>query len=333
MQHHRLAPLGLVIALALSIFTGLRAQSAELVPFKVGQVSPANTFLAIWVAQAAGLYEAQGLKVEVVPMVGGSRAGPDLRSGRANLIHVGLSSVVRANLTGSGDLRSIGSLSNVVRATMFTAPGVKTAADLKGGIVGISSPGSESDSATTLALRRLGLSRDDVVIKDIGVERFAAVRDGKVAATLLGEPSRSEAFAAGLNPIVDLYADRIPWLYSGLTIDHGYLREHRDVLMRFLRATVEGNYLAVTDAPRAKATLARELALTNPKFIDASYENFKAETPLNAEIDRAGAENVIATTVPPAASHKLDDYIDTSLTDALRGDGFYAEMARKYGAK
>jgi NitT/TauT family transport system substrate-binding protein len=321
---------GLVIALAGWAPGCFRAVAAELVPFKVGQVSPANTFLAIWVAQASGLYAAQGLAVEVVPMVGGSQAGPDLKSGRANLIHVGLSSVVRANLTGSGDLRSIGSLSNVVRATMFTAPGIRTAADLKGKVVGISSPGSESDSATTLALRRLGLSRDDVVIKDIGVERFAAVRDSKVAATLLGEPTRSEAFAAGLNAIVDLYADRIPWLYSGLTVDHGYLGEHRDALMRFLRATVEGNYLAVTDPARAKATLAKELKLTDPKFIDASYANFKAETPLNAEIDRKGAENVIATMVPAAASHKLDDYIDTSLTGALRADGFFAEMARKY---
>jgi ABC-type nitrate/sulfonate/bicarbonate transport system substrate-binding protein len=333
MPRHRVALLAsAVIALAWSGLMGDRA-AAELVPFRVGMVSPANTFLAIWVAQASGLYEAQGLKVEVVPMVGGSQAGQDLKSGRANLIHVGLSSVVRANLTGRGDLRSIGSLSNVVRATMFTAPGIKTAADLKGGVVGISSPGSESDTATTLALRRLGLSRDDVVIKDIGVERFAAVRDGKVAATLLGEPTRSEAFAAGLNAIVDLYAERIPWLYSGLTVDHGYLKDHRDALMKFLRATVEGNYLAVADAPRAKATLAKELSLTNPKLIDASYDNFKAETPLNAEIDRAGAENVVATIVPPAASHDLGDYIDTSLTDALHADGFFAEMARKYGTK
>src|SRR5258705_193652 len=106
---------------------------------------------------------------------------------------------VRANLAG-GNLRTIGSLSNVIRQTMFTAPGVKNAADLKGGIVGISSAGSESDSATTLALKRLGLTRQDVIVKEIGVDRFAAVRDHKVAATMLGEPTRSEAFAAGLNP-------------------------------------------------------------------------------------------------------------------------------------
>jgi ABC-type nitrate/sulfonate/bicarbonate transport system substrate-binding protein len=117
-------------------------------------------------------------------------------------MHIGMSSVVRANLAG-GNLRTIGSLSNVIRQTMFTAPGIKTAADLKGGTVGISSTGSESDSATTLALRRLGLTRQDVVIKEIGVDRFAPVREGKVAATMLGEPV-AVPVGGGLSPIVDL---------------------------------------------------------------------------------------------------------------------------------
>jgi ABC-type nitrate/sulfonate/bicarbonate transport system substrate-binding protein len=177
---------------------------------------------------------------------------------------------------------------------MFAAPNVKTAADLKGGVIGISSVGSESNSTTTLALRRLGLTRQDVTVKEIGVDRLSAVRDGRVAATVLGEPQRSEAFALGLNSIFDFYAERVPWLYSGLTVDYGYLRDHRDTVMRFLKATIEGNYLAVADEKWAKEVLARELKLGDPKIIDTSYANFKAETPLNAAIERAGAENILA---------------------------------------
>ena len=324
--------MGLAVPLGLMSSAGFRADAAELIAFRVGEAAPANTFLAIWMAEAAGFYEAQGLKLEIVHMVGGSQAGPELKSGRVHLMHIGMSSVIRANLAG-GDLRNVGSLSNVIRQTMFTAPGVKNAADLKGGSVGISSAGSESDSTTTLALRRLGLTRADVTVKEIGTERFTAVRDGKVSATVLGEPFRSQAFAAGLNPIVDFYAERIPWLYSGLTVDRGYLQGNRDTLLRFLKATIEGNYLAVTDEKRAKEVLAKELRLTDPKIIELSYANFKAETPLNAEIDRAGAENVLATVAPPTASHNLDDYIDTSLTDALRADGFIAAIEKKYGKK
>src|SRR5437870_2788167 len=136
--------MGIAISLSLLGLGSFRINAAELIPFKVGEAAPANTFLAIWMAQAAGLYETQGLKLAIVPMVGGSESGPELKAGRVHLVHIGLSSVVRANTSGRGDLRTIGSLSNVIRSTMFTAPNVKNAADLKGGIVGISSAGSES---------------------------------------------------------------------------------------------------------------------------------------------------------------------------------------------
>jgi len=321
------------IALSLAGLGGVAADAAELVPFRVGQAAPANTFLAIWMAEAAGFYEAQGLRTETVAMSGGSQSGPDLKSGRIHLMHIGMSSVVRANASGAGDLRCIGSLANIIRSTMFAAPGVKTGADLKGGIIGISSVGSESDSTATLALRRLGLTRADVTVKEVGVDRLPLVRAGTVTATVLGEPQRSEAFALGLNPIFDFYAERIPWLYSGLTVDHRYLQEHRDTLVRWLKATIEGNYLAIADGRRAKEVLARELKLSDGKLIDQSYDNFKAETPPNAEIDRAGAENILNVVAPANASRNLDDYIDTSLTDGLRAEGFFNAMARKYAPK
>ena len=72
-------------------------------------------------------------------MSGGRESGPELKSGRVNLIHVGMSSVIRANLAG-GQLRNIGSLSNVIRATMFAAPQIKTDADLKGGFSASAAP-------------------------------------------------------------------------------------------------------------------------------------------------------------------------------------------------
>ncbi len=324
-----------MLAMAASIMggtAGSRANAAELIPFRVGEASPANTFLAIWVAQAAGFYEANGLKLEIVRMVGGRDSGPALKSGRIQLMHIGMSSVVRANLR-DGELRSIGSLSNVIRATMFAAPHINTNADLKGGIFGISSEGSESDSATTLVLQRLGLTRADVTVKEIGTDRLTPLRNGAVAATLLGEPQRSQALALGLRVVADLYAERIPWLYSGLTVDQGYLQSDRDTLVRFLKATIEGNHLAMTDEKRAKEVLAKELKLTDPKIIDQSYANFKVETPPNAEIDRVGAQNVLAAVAPNFASRNLNDYIDMSLIDDLHADGFVAAIEKKYGKK
>jgi NitT/TauT family transport system substrate-binding protein len=303
-----------------------------LVTFKVGEASPANTFFAIWMADNAGFYEANGLELEIVKVVGGRESGPDLTSGRIHLMHIGMSSVVRANAAGA-HLVTIGSLSNIIRNTMFTAPGIRTAADLKGKIVGISSVGSETDPTTTLALRKLGLTREDVIIKEVGVQRLNAVRNGEVAASLMGEPYRSQAFALGLNPIVDLYADRTPWLYSGLVVQRDYLKQHRDSVRRFMKGTVEGNYLAVSDEKRAKAVLAKELMLSDPEIIDITYNNFKAETPLDAELTTEGAKNIIDIVAPSGASRNVGDYIDSSVWEELQAEGFFEAMRRKYPAR
>ncbi|HTI86111.1 MAG TPA: ABC transporter substrate-binding protein [Alphaproteobacteria bacterium] len=303
---------------------------SQRVTFKVGEASPANTFFAIWMAQAAGFYETNGLNLEIVHVVGGKESGPDLTSGRIDLMHIGMSSVVRANAAGS-DLVTVGSLSNIIRNSMFTAPGIKAAADLKGKAVGISSAGSETDPTTTLALRKLGLKRDDVTIKEIGVKRLDAVRNGEVAASLMGEPYRSQALALGMKPIVDLYADKTPWLYSGLVVHRKFLKDHRDRVKSFLKATVEGNYLAVSNAEKAKPVLAKELGITDPTILDTTYSNFRAETPLNAELTREGAKNIVEVLAP--ANKNLDAYMGESVYNELKAEGFYATMEKKYGGR
>ena len=300
-----------------------------LATFRVGQASPANTFFAIWMAEAAGLYEKNGLKLEIVPVVGGKNTGPDLASGKIDLMHIGMSSVVRANSMG-GEAVTIGSLSNIIRNTMFGAPGIRTAADLKGKTVGISSAGSETDPTTTLALRRLGLSRADVIIKEIGAVRLNAVRTGQVAASLMGEPTRSQAYALGLTALVDLFEDRTPWLYSGLVVHRSFLRDHRDRVRQFLKATVEGNYLAVSDAAAAKKVMAKELLIADAKILDIAYENFRSSTPLDAEATLEGAKNIIDIVAGAGASRDPKSYLDTGVYDELAAEGFYRDMRAKY---
>src|SRR5262245_37308465 len=82
------------------------ASAAELTPLKVGMSELANTVLATWMADDAGFYAAQGLKLENINMNGGSRGAAELAAGRIDAMHVGLSSVVRLNRAGS-DLRII----------------------------------------------------------------------------------------------------------------------------------------------------------------------------------------------------------------------------------
>lgn len=314
--------------MAAVLATSPSAGAADTVPFRMGQSSPANTFLAIWMADDAGFYEANGLKLEVVPMAGGRDMADAFAAGRIDAMHIGLSSVVRANASGA-DLRAFGSLSNVIRFALFGAPGVKAAADLKGGTIAISSLGSESDATITIMLAKLGLTRADVTVKELGLRRLAAIQSGAVTATALNEPDRSRAYAAGLTALVDLAPQRIPWLFTALVAKRADIKDRRDILMRFLKATVEGNRLAISDEARAKAVLKREFGVNDQNIIDINYAEFKEQTPVNVEIDPEGARAIIEKVAKPGVSQKLEDYTDLALLNALRSQGLFEVTAPK----
>jgi ABC-type nitrate/sulfonate/bicarbonate transport system substrate-binding protein len=318
-----------VLAL-LTVGVGVSSTPAEPIPFKVGISEAVNTVLAVWMAREAGFYTAQGLDVAIINMQGGSRGAQELQAGRIDAMHVGLSSVVGVNRAG-GDLRTVASLSNEIRFTFFVRPGLTSAADLRGGVVGVSTFGSESDATVTLALKKLGLGRDAVVLKEYGggTRRIEAVRSGEIAATAVNEPVTSIAYERGLKAMVDLAADHIPWLFSGIVVKKSDLDARREVVTRFVKATMEGNYLALANDRLAKEVLARETGVTDRKIVDISYADFKLQTPANIEPTREAAENVIANQ-PSGGSSRVEDYVDAGIIEQLKKEGIVETLRRKY---
>ena len=117
--------------------------------------------------------------------------------------------------------------------------------------------------------------------------------------------------------------------HRGLQLIADDIAARRDLLTRFLKASIEGNYIALTDEKRAKDVLAKELKITSAKILDITYNDFKQQSPQNLEPSAEGAQNILK--LFPTVSQKVGDYVDGSLLDALKNDGFFAAMAKKYG--
>jgi ABC-type nitrate/sulfonate/bicarbonate transport system substrate-binding protein len=223
----------------------------------------------------------------------------------------------------------------VMRFVFYSDPKVRTAAALKGGIVGVSSFGSESDSATSLALRQLGLSRSDITMKEAGgsPQRLAAIKSGAITAAAMNEPAATQAGEQGLYPLVDLFAAKTPWLFTGLSVHKRYLDANRAVLGRFMAATLEGAYRGLTDEPWAKQILAKEYKIASPKVLDIVYADFKAQMPLDALPTREASNNVLTllqSTGVKLKSQRIEDHVDTGVIDALVADGTIATLQRRY---
>ena len=74
--------------------------------------------------------------------------------------------------------------------------------------------------------------------------------------------------------------------------------------------------------------MARELKLSDPDIVDQAYENFKRETPINAELTIEGAKNIIDVLQPD--NKNVDAYLDNSVHEGLQKESFFDQMKTKY---
>ena len=243
-----------------------------------------------------------------------------------------MSSVIRANSAAAICATSARS-ATLSAPPCSPHPTIKTDAELKGGIFGISSAGSESNSATTLVLRRLGLTR-------AGRHRegnrhraptAAALRRGRgdragraathpgyrrwaCASSPTSMPSGSPgSIAASPSTAATLQQSR-----HARALPQGHDRRQSPGDHR--REARQGSAGERTQAHRSESHR-REL------------RQFQSRNAAERRDRPHGAENVLTAVAPPNASRNLDDYIDTSLIDGLRADGFLATTERRFGTR
>ena len=96
------------LALAMGGLCVQPSRAADLTPFRIGISAPVVTIFPVWMGEAGGFFEKEGLKVEVITMEGGSRGVQVLMSGEIQAMHVGLAPVVQANKQGAEHLVTAG---------------------------------------------------------------------------------------------------------------------------------------------------------------------------------------------------------------------------------
>jgi NitT/TauT family transport system substrate-binding protein len=307
-----------------------KASAQGLTNFNIGVSALVSTEFPVWMIQPGGFDKKYGLNVQILDMNGGNRGIQVLLSGDIQAMHVGLGAVVQANAQGA-NLRMITSCADENPFLIFSSPHVKTAADLKGGGIGISTYGSETEIAVNLALKALGLTRNDVRIFPLGgdAQRLGALMAGQVQAVPLQEPAATKAREAGLNTLVSLPDSHLPYDFDGIVVTTDSIKKNRDLLTRFTRAYVEAAYLALSNQQMAEQIIRTSFKIDDPQAVTATYQSFVKLMPSEAAPSRVGAQNVIQqleNTGITFGSKNPDDYLDFSFIDSLKKTGFFATL-------
>jgi NitT/TauT family transport system substrate-binding protein len=305
----------LICSLAISSVASAQGQK-----IRIGYPSFAPGFVIGWIALESGIFKQQGLDAEVIYLRGGQQLVPAL-IGQSVDIALGSDTGMYAALLEGADLVKIGTTLNSLAFTFVTRPEIKTAAALKGGLVG-SSRGRDLTYVSLLrVLSSYGLTAEkDVKIIPVGAgdqERIQATVGGSVSGTILFPPWELQAEKAGLKILTK---SRIPSLNGGINTTKAALVNKRSLVKTFLRAYRDAARFAQANRPKSVAILQKYLKISERNVAEYMYDMTMPYLELSLYPTPDAIQSVldiVAFTSPKAKEAKTTDYWDVSLLKEL----------------
>ncbi len=249
------------------------------VKLTVGYSNISVDFLAPWVAKEAGIFEKNGLDVDLELVSGGTRTMTALLSGQMQITQQGGAEALTA-AAGGADVVVMGTLAPVYPYKFMVQASIKTPADLKGKKVGISSVGGSSDIATRVALPKVGLDPvKDVQIVSVAshANRTAALLSGQLAGAVDDPPDSVELERRGLHALFDLAALKLTAANTVIASRRSWVDSHRDTMQRYVDSIVQAIARAKKDKPFTVGVMKKYFQSTDQEAMSIAYDFFMTE--------------------------------------------------------
>ena len=230
----------------------------------LGASSKTLGYSPLWVAAKKGLFDQQGLDVQLVLLRGVPMTVQALAAGSLHFGSGGPEPYIEASDRGL-DVIITGGIINGLTQFIIASKNYKTYEDLRGATIGASSLTGGITTALREALRLNGLDypRDYklIVIAGGSSANLAAMQSGQIAATTVAVPLNYAAEEAGFNMIGRLI-DGIPnFQVNALVTKRSWAERNRPVMVRFMKAMVQALRWLHGNREAAVEFLTREMQL------------------------------------------------------------------------
>ncbi len=289
--------------------------------------------LSAWMAKETGIYSRNGLDVQLIRATG-NVAVMALISGEVGIGVMGGASVIASNLSGSDGVM-IASGQVITDYVLATQPKIKTAEQLKGGILGVSSLSGSSISASRFALRKLGLDADkDVSIIVVGgtPDRLIALQTGRIQSTLLSPPTSIVAEKEGFNLLTDV--GDLPFPYNSLATTRRFIRENQETVRKYIKSHIEAVHRLKTDRETGIKILGKYLRRNERYLLEKSYDVSIADNilPRKQYPSMPAIKTVLemlSERTPKARTAKPEEFVDARFIKELDESGFIDNLYRR----
>ena len=309
------------------------AEPAEpaLVPIKISYTVPGGIYTPLYVAETEGIYRKHGLDAELLLGGTGARTAQALIGGDVQLASTG--SLTVPMIQGS-ELVYVAGSANYFVSSIYARPEYARLEDLRGKTLGANGPFDASHLALRVALARLGWDPDrDVQYSFLGGQRelVAGMLQGVIAAGDISPPTSLEARNQGLHELLDVATLKLPCVQNAVGTSRAYLRDHPEVVRRFLRAYVEGIKVAKTQPDAAMAAIAKYTKTDDPAVLREVYDtyvNVWQPVPRLTLEALQGQLDALALQTPEAGDARPEQLLDQTLLDELDRSGFVDSLYR-----
>jgi NitT/TauT family transport system substrate-binding protein len=295
--------------------------TSQAVSLKASYSNPIATNLPMWMALEAGIFEQNGLEVELTN-IASSTGIPAVLAGDVQFAAIGGSETLSASVQGA-DLAIIGISAPVYPFVFMAQPSISNVEQLKGKKVGVSNVGSSSDIATRVMLRKIGLDPDnDVTIVPVGSlqNRTAALLNGAIDGGAAQPPEQLALEDKGLHIIYDLAAQKLPAATDSIVVQRTWLNGHRDVAQRYIDSIVQAIARSRQDKEKAISVLKKYLNNDDQRALETTYDFFVDQVTPTYPMPRADlfADSVaqLSSSNPRVKDFDINKLLDTAFVQS-----------------
>lgn len=322
-----------LFAFLLVTFHSAAAAQAKLQKIVIAYTSLSPQFAPAWIAKERGIFEKNGLAVDLIYMRGAVVASQALIGGDVNIISAGVGAVVDSSLAGA-DLVVLASPSNRAETVLIAKPYIKSPAELKGKKIAVGSLAGPALLTLKAILKSYGLDPEkDVQYMVTGptATRFAALNSTVIDATLVEPPYTLHAKKAGYS-----YFDNFPALKdlaianASIISTRKFVEQQPGVVEQVIKSVIQAIHFYKTNVEGTVAILKKYSRIENPEDLQEFYQRYlggMAEKPYpsvqSVQTFLAWSKNPKAKTADP----KL--FVDSRFVEKLDKQGFIDALYKK----
>jgi ABC-type nitrate/sulfonate/bicarbonate transport systems, periplasmic components len=289
----------------------------------------------VWAPKDLGLFSKYGFNGDVVLVPGSVRQIQAVLGGSIHLAQIDAATGINAINQGADLVMMSGTL-NHFPYSFVTQKDIRKPEDVAGKKIGILAVGGATETATFLALKAWGISRQSVTIFPAGdsAARIAALSTRAIDGTMLSYPDINEALRLGMHELVkmpDVKGTSFPM--NVMVARRSFVEKHRDLVKRFQQAYADGTYQFMTNREKGLAVLSKRLRFKNPKGLEETYDYFARSFAMPTRVSQDGLRNTLEIIAQRTPAVKIDmniaKYLDESIVDELEREGFFKRLLGK----